>query len=323
LVAKRDTTSFSQDDTSLMRDVGHIRTPEDFLVKLHDGRRMNVRRWPGKGVPLVLLHGLLDSSMGWDTFARTSPNPCIAIDLSGFGNSDCPTRPRFSAYADDIIETLDLIEQKTFVLVGHSLGGAVASVIADRIPRRVKSLVLLAPAGFARHPIADILHIPGTTSIMQAGLPFALVTPLSAGVVYMAMVTNGQRPDAGLLSRLRKQAFKVAPGATAGAKAIAVAGHSKNPLFKRQSKYRGKVFVLWGKEDRLVSPSNAQGLQTFFPQAKITLWGGMGHHPQYERPSQLSCFIADACAIRTRKRKDEFTEDHKLPKASGRVRQAS
>ncbi len=68
-------------------------------VILSGGRRLRVRTWPGKGAPLVLLHGLLDDSEGWLALAEDTQRPCHAIDLPGFGGSDPPSRPRISATA--------------------------------------------------------------------------------------------------------------------------------------------------------------------------------------------------------------------------------
>jgi pimeloyl-ACP methyl ester carboxylesterase len=61
---------------------------------LPDGRRIRARRWAGKGDPLVLLHGQLDSSEGWTEIAESSRRPSVAFDLPGFGGSDLPARPR-------------------------------------------------------------------------------------------------------------------------------------------------------------------------------------------------------------------------------------
>ena len=53
----------------------------------------------GDGAPLVLLHGLLDCAVGWKHLARMIDGPCYALELPGFGDSDCPTRNGISAYA--------------------------------------------------------------------------------------------------------------------------------------------------------------------------------------------------------------------------------
>ena len=57
------------------------------VVELADGACVGLRRWPGRGVPLVLLHGFLDSSGGWEALAGENGHGCYAFDLPGFGCS--------------------------------------------------------------------------------------------------------------------------------------------------------------------------------------------------------------------------------------------
>src|SRR3954462_14653722 len=104
-----------------------MRQPATFQVSLHASRRMTVRAWPGEGEPLVLLHGLLDSSEGWESLVARTERPCVAIDLPGFGGSDLPERPRIDSYARDVAAALDRLALRDCTLVGHSLGGAVAA----------------------------------------------------------------------------------------------------------------------------------------------------------------------------------------------------
>ena len=66
-------------------------------IALTDGGLLHARVWNGRGTPLVLLHGLLDSAEGWTELCRTMRRPCVAIDLPGFGRSDLPARPPYSS----------------------------------------------------------------------------------------------------------------------------------------------------------------------------------------------------------------------------------
>jgi pimeloyl-ACP methyl ester carboxylesterase len=79
-------------------------------LALSDGRRLCLRRWasPGAGGdPIVVLHGLLDSSEGWGPLAERLRREQIAFDLPGFGYSDVPRRGSFAGYAGDIAEAVD------------------------------------------------------------------------------------------------------------------------------------------------------------------------------------------------------------------------
>jgi pimeloyl-ACP methyl ester carboxylesterase len=120
-----------------------------------DVRRVSVEFWPGDGAPLVLLHGLLDCAAGWKRLAAAIDRPCYAIDLPGFGDSDLPPRNRISAYVEDVQAVLAALDVHDFTLVGHSLGGAVAAGLVERLGDDVAALVLIAPAGFGRIHLAE------------------------------------------------------------------------------------------------------------------------------------------------------------------------
>ena len=143
----------------------------------------------------MLLHGLLDCAAGWKHVAEVVDHPSYAVDLPGFGDSDRPTRNRISAYAEDVQGALAELDVHDFTLVGHSLGGGVASQLAERLCDDVAALVLIAPAGFGRIRLAEAIELPGVRSLVGHGLPLALQNPVTALDVYMAVVGNGHLPD--------------------------------------------------------------------------------------------------------------------------------
>lgn len=247
------------------------------------------------GAPLVLLHGLLDCGLGWKHVAEALDCPCYAIDLPGFGGSDCPTRNRISAYAEDVRDALAALGVHGFTLVGHSLGGAVATGLAERLGDDVTALVLMAPAGFGRIRFAEAIQLPVVRRVVRHGLPLALSNPVAAIGVYMAVVGNGHLPDRELLARLRKNAYRWAPGAACANEAVQAAGQSDRAFHRRQIDYHEPVLVLWGDRDRLVPPAHRDGVLTSFPQAEFKVWRKIGHHPQRECPSELAELIRAAC----------------------------
>ena len=276
-----------------------MRAADGHDVLIGDGRRLHVRRWRGTGRPLVLLHGLLDDSEGWARVAADTHRPCIAIDLPGFGGSDLPRKPRIPSYADDVAAALRRLDIDACTLVGHSLGGAVATAVAER-SEAVRSLALLAPAGFGRIRIAETITLPGVIDVAELALPVALLNPLVCVAAYTTFVAHRRLPSPDLLNRLRRRAFQSAPGVRAAAQAVAHAGRDPQGFAHRVVDFDGPVAALWGEHDALVSRSHISALRAALPQAHIEVWAGMGHHPQRERPAELARFV-EARATRARR----------------------
>ncbi|WP_432979215.1 alpha/beta fold hydrolase [Dactylosporangium sp. CA-233914] len=96
--------------------------------------------------PVVLLHGGGSGRGTWDAFARALPGRrVIAPDLRGHGESPRCAQYTLMDHADDVAELLDELALDAPVLVGHSLGGFAASLVAQRHPGRVARLVLEDP----------------------------------------------------------------------------------------------------------------------------------------------------------------------------------
>jgi pimeloyl-ACP methyl ester carboxylesterase len=265
-------------------------------LTLPDGRVLAYRQSPGRGRPLVLVHGLFDCSAGWKNFIARTHRPVVAFDLPGMGGSERPTRPTISAYAEDLADGIDSLGVDDFTLVGHSLGGGVATALAEHIPDQVAALVLLAPSCFGRITASELGSAPVVSRILRHTMPLALVNPVAATGIYMAMVANGRMPDREMLGRLRSGARRTTAGVQMAVKATADAGRAKDAFFRREVGFQGPVRALWGSKDLVVPRSHADGVLTAFPQAQITVWDGMGHHPQRERAADLPRFVEYAAA---------------------------
>lgn len=258
-------------------------------------RTVRVREYGGSGTPVVLLHGLLDSSEGWHEVATRSERRCFAVDLPGFGGSTCPPYERIASYARDVGRALDALGLDRYVLVGHSFGGAVATALTEQRPDDVAALVLVAPAGYGRIALAELFSQPGLRHAIQAGLPLTLTNPVAMTAIYTLWVANGRRPDKALVDRCRKDAFRVIGGARQALRTIVRCGIDKRAFFRRHVDYDGPVVAVWGDRDRLVPVRHADRVQTTFPQADVQVWKGMGHHPQHERIRPFCALIERTC----------------------------
>lgn len=264
-------------------------------VPLADGRHLRVARTPGRGRPLVLLHGLLDDASGWAGVMARAAEPCVAVDLPGFGRSCAPRDASLEAYAADVAEALEHLGIAHATVVGHSLGGGVAAALAQRSPA-VDALALLAPVGFGPIRAAELAALPGVRHGLQAALPLGLGNPLVVTAAYSTLVAHRRLPSADLVARLSRGALRAGRGARMAVQAIAAAGRDATPFA-----FDGPVAAVWGSRDALVPLAHAAVLQRAYPQARVEIWDGMGHHPQRERPAELDRLITRvAWSSRTR-----------------------
>jgi 3-oxoadipate enol-lactonase len=129
-------------------------------VLLPDGLR--IACWTGgdpAAPPLVLLHALGESATSWDAVAaRLAPHfSLLALDLRGHGASDWPGTYSHELMRDDVAGVLDALGLREVVLVGHSLGGAVAYLVTLARPDLVGRLVVedVVPPFPLERPIRD------------------------------------------------------------------------------------------------------------------------------------------------------------------------
>jgi pimeloyl-ACP methyl ester carboxylesterase len=110
---------------------------------------LNVVDTGGSGPALVFLHYWGGSSRTWlpvmERLAGT--HRCIAIDFRGWGQSGKETGDyRLKTLADDVIGVIRKLDLEEFFVLGHSMGGKVAQLLAARQPPGLKGLILYAPA---------------------------------------------------------------------------------------------------------------------------------------------------------------------------------
>lgn len=111
--------------------------------------------------PLVLIHGFGGNASVWDAVKAHLPDdiPVIAYDLPGHRNSlDAEGRGGAGKMAKALLADLSERGYSAFHLAGHSMGGAIAALIAMRAGAAVKSVTLIAPGGMGPEINADALE---------------------------------------------------------------------------------------------------------------------------------------------------------------------
>lgn len=143
------------------------------------GVGLEVRRWPGEGLPILLLHEGLGSVSMWRDFperlAVATGREVIAWSRQGYGLSDpLPARrdPDYMHWeAAWLPPLLDVLGVERAHLFGHSDGGSIALIAAARSPERVASLILEAPHVYVEpvtvESIADVKRLYETSDLGQ------------------------------------------------------------------------------------------------------------------------------------------------------------
>jgi pimeloyl-ACP methyl ester carboxylesterase len=101
----------------------------------------------GKGPAIVFIHGWLESHTTFNSIVKilSKKYRCISIDLPGFGASDMIEKVTLNKISKSVESVMDKIGIEKYHLVGHSLGGAVTLMYADRHQESIKRIVLISP----------------------------------------------------------------------------------------------------------------------------------------------------------------------------------
>jgi len=259
------------------------------IVDLGDAR-VGLRRTGGRGHPLLLFHGLMDTAESWDPFARAISRPTFAFDLPGFGKSTV-AGDDLDAWQDLFSDALDLLGvEERFFMLGHSLGAALASSLAAVHAEDTRGLMLIAPAGYGPIPLAQILARPEMEFLLGLTAPEAMRSKALVRLVYRNLFSHRHDLSDGLMGRLVASRRQMIPG-------IRNAMHILRELSRHpftENPYRGPVNALWGERDRLVPPTRSmERLLRVFPQAREITLEGVGHHPQEECPDLALKWISE------------------------------
>src|SRR3712207_2204342 len=137
---------------------------DEWQLDLHGHRA--IYRIAGSGPPVVLVHGMVNSSRHWQDVAMRLAEryTVVAPDLIGHGDSATP-RGDYSlgAHAAAIRDLLAVIGIDRATFVGHSLGGGVALQFFYQFPQRVERLALVSSGGLGREvsPMLRTAALPG------------------------------------------------------------------------------------------------------------------------------------------------------------------
>jgi pimeloyl-ACP methyl ester carboxylesterase len=271
-------------------------------VELH-GHQV-IYRTAGSGPPIVLIHGMVNSSRHWRQVALrlADSHTVIAPDLIGHGDSATP-RGDYSlgSHAVVIRDLLTAIGVGPATFVGHSLGGGVAMQFFWQFPHRVERLALVSSGGLGRNvsPLLRAAALPGASAALWlatnrgcvAGLD-RLATSLeargSARAVYLRAVARALRP---LERPSSRKAFLQTLRSV-----IDVRGQRVSALDRLYLLGPVPTMLVWGERDNTIPLEHGRSAHAAIPHSRFETLPRAAHFPHLEDPDGLAAALRDFIA---------------------------
>ena len=239
--------------------------------------------------PLVLIHGFGADRLTFSALVGplAKLRRTIALDLPGHGAAaGWPQTPDATICANAVAATLDALGIARAVLVGHSLGGAVAGIVGLLRPDLVERLVLIAPGGFGREMNVPLLrrYAAMSTAEEAAAVLAEFFGPEQEVPDAMPRLAAEQRADPAFRASLGAIVDRIAKGDGQGMLPLAKLAAAPFPMT-----------LIWGLEDRVLPAAQAIAAPAVFARHLLP---GIGHMPHLEDPALVVRLVAHALGIR-------------------------
>ena len=253
----------------------------------------------GQGPPLLLIHGIGDSSNTWlpvvEKFA--TDHTVIAPDLLGHGLSDKP-RADYSvaAYANGMRDLLSVLDIDSVTVVGHSLGGGVAAQFAYTFPERCERLVLVGTGGIARS-VSLLLRLaaaPNVDLLMPTfGSPVVKLGSRVAAHLLRLFGTDIGRDTAEILKVLDSLPDASARRAILRTLRSGVdwRGQIITMLDRAYLAEGMPTLLLWGAHDAIIPVEHAYLAAAAMPGSQLEVFEDAGHFPHHTDPERFVAVI--------------------------------
>lgn len=238
----------------------------------------------GTGAPcLVFLHYWGGSVRTWAAVMQqlSDTNRCVSLDFRGWGDSAKDSADHsLGALASDVVGVVEQLGLRNFMLVGHSMGGKVAQLVAARRPQGLEGLILFAPAP------------PGPLAVpLQDREGYVALYQSRQGVeIVLGNLTPHALPDAA-----REQVIAdTLRGSLAAKQAWPLQGMVED-ISAETAKINVPVHIIAGGDDRVEpEPSLRAAFGKVLHDVRYTVLQGVGHIAPLEAPAELARAIRAA-----------------------------
>jgi len=233
----------------------------------------------GQGQPaLLFIHGAGGDHTIWGEQLRELAQDfsVVALDLNGHGRSPAREGDGFQTYTEDVLAVLNALAMP-MVIVGHSMGGAIALTVALQRPKNLVGLGLVGTGARLKvHP--QILELCQTD--FERAIDF---------IVQWAFADQSPRE---LRERARQQMRRN------GADALFrdFSGCNTFDVMARLSEITLPTLILCGRDDKLTPVKYSEYLQQNIPNAQLKIIEGAGHMVMLEQPQAITQALREFCA---------------------------
>jgi esterase len=246
----------------------------------------------GLGRPvLVVLHGLLGSSRNWQTAGRdlTDAFHVLALDLRNHGSSPHAESMSYADHAADVVAWLDTQGLERVSLLGHSMGGKTAMLVACRNPQRVERLIVadIAPKDYYwpahRVNFAAMNELDLASVHSRGEAEMRLEARVSSLGMRKFLATNLERGEDG--------AWRW--GINLPAITAALPAMEKNPLAP-SDRYGGPTVFIAGGQSDYIEAADESVIRGYFPSARVARIAESGHNPHMETREKFVALVREA-----------------------------
>ncbi len=254
----------------------------------------------GKGKEtLILLHGLGGTREHW---MRNLPGlskhyRVLALDLPGYGQSGIEQLPEENLllfFSKAVLALMDSLSVQQAHLVGHSMGGQLASLIALEHPERVSSLILAAPAGIETFTAQEAAGLKAYAASSFPQKQTEAQVRQAWNMNFSAMPAETEPLIQARLALNESDYFPTYARILQGG----VSGMLEAPIASRLGEIKVPTLIVFGADDKLIpnrylhpglsTEAIAKQAQAAIPDSQLVMLPAAGHLLQFEQPDAFN-----------------------------------
>lgn len=250
----------------------------------------------GRGKPIVLLHGWINSWDVWRTSMLSLTSQLqqpdnqsrrfYALDFWGFGDSAKPSLDlnnsyQLASYVEMVREFMDYMGLLKAPIAGHSMGGTVALQLALTYPERIEKVIVVG-SPIVGSSLNLFLKLAGYQSIARLIWKY----PIIRSIVMKLLLTGDNQ-------QVQNMIFRDVERTTLDSFFRSIGDLRDTDLLEDLQNLTVPTLGIYGKRDNIVSPDNADLLMNRTDKAQVSIMNYSRHFPMKDEPDRFVNLVSD------------------------------